>query len=118
MADTKTSDETTGGTLKDADLLRYSEEASGLYSSKKKTMSALKTYVRTGINPIFNEVPSIDVTRTILTFANNYVAGSIRLFVGGVRMKPTVDFTETAAAQITMTSSIPSGVEVVADYNT
>ena len=116
MPDLKTSQEATGGALKNADIFRYSEESGGNFASKKHTMQTAKTFFQSGLVQVYNEEPGIDVGRTVLTLANNYVADSIRLFVQGVRMKKTVDYTETAADQITMLIAIPDPAEIVADY--
>lgn len=43
MADLKTSQETTGGALKDADIFRYSEESGGAFTSQKQTFAAIKS---------------------------------------------------------------------------
>lgn len=117
MASKKTSDETTGGTIKDADIYRYSEESSGTFASKKHTHLALKNYMRAGLEAVYNEVPSLDVGRTVVTLANDYVPGSVRLFVEGVRLVPTADYTETDTDQLTLTRALPSGEPIVADYN-
>lgn len=114
--DKKTSEEATGGTLKSADLFRYSEESSGSYASKKHTMGTLKTYVQTGVVNIYNEVPTLDGGRTVVTFANDYTSGSVRLFVEGVRLTPTSDYTETSSDQVTLTIPLPAGEIIVSDY--
>jgi len=51
----ETSLEQTGGTLKNADLLRYSEESSGTYISKKHTLQTYKTFFNSGVVAVGNE---------------------------------------------------------------
>lgn len=58
MPNEKTSDESTGGTLKNADLLRYSEEIGGTFtpnSSKKHTLQTFKNYFNAGLVVVGNE---------------------------------------------------------------
>jgi len=55
MADETTSNESTGGAIKDADLIRYSEESAGTFASKKQTLGAMKTYFNAGVVVVGNE---------------------------------------------------------------
>lgn len=58
MADVITSNETTGGALKNADLLRYSEEIGGVFtpnSTKKHTLQTFKTFYNAGVVVVGNE---------------------------------------------------------------
>lgn len=55
MANEKTSLETTGGALKNADLIRYSEESAGSFSTKKHTLQSFKTYFNSGVVVVGNE---------------------------------------------------------------
>lgn len=117
MPDLKTSQETTGGALKDADIFRYSEEAAGNFSSKKHTMATAKAYFREGLERVYNEVPTVDVTRLIVTFADPFVPGTEAVFVETTRLTPTVGYTITAADQITLTDALPPGEAILVDYN-
>lgn len=116
MPDLKTSAETTGGALKDADIFRYSEESGGTFASKKHTMATAKTFFQQGLLRVYNEVPSVDVTRLIVTFAAAFVAGSECVFVETTRLTPGVGYTVTAADQITLTDALPSGEAILVDY--
>lgn len=55
MADTTTSGENTGGALKNADILRYSEQIGGVFtplSTKKHTLQTFKTFFQQGITAV------------------------------------------------------------------
>lgn len=55
MANLTTSGEATGGALKNADLLRYSEESSGTFSSEKNNLQTFKTFFNSGLVAVGNE---------------------------------------------------------------
>lgn len=55
MPDLSTSQETTGGAIKDADIIRYSEESGGSFTSQKQTLGALKSYMTSGVIVVGNE---------------------------------------------------------------
>lgn len=57
----------------------------------------------------------------VLTFAHNFVSNTVRLFVGGLRQKRNIDFTESGINEITILSEITEqeisdGLNIVVDY--
>lgn len=54
MANVEVQNETTGGSLKNADLLRYVEENAGAYDTKKHTLLSFKNYFTAGLVGIGN----------------------------------------------------------------
>ena len=66
---------------------------------------------------IFDEfVGTGDASTTAFLLQNIPTYGSVRLFVAGVRMKLTTDYTISGAA-LTFTAAPASGAEIVADYH-
>ena len=101
-----TSQEKTGGTIQDEDLFRYSQKLpDGSFESRKHDFATLKSAMGI-VQNIYNEVPTLDVTRTIATLANNYVSGTVQLYIELFRMIPGDDFTESGPGQITLTLAL------------
>lgn len=60
--------------------------------------------------------PSPNASQTVFTVANAYVAGTLRVTRGSLRMHPTADFTETSPTTFTMVVA-PDAVEpLIVDY--
>lgn len=74
MANETTSGETTGGSLKNADLIRYSEESAGTYASKKHTLSTVKSFMQSGLITVGNEFLTPENIATAADIA--YVLGN------------------------------------------
>lgn len=62
---------------------------------------------------VWNEA-SVSVTSTRYSLQYDYIASSLRVYVNGLRMEESVDYTETASNEITF-SSAPSGA-IFIDY--
>lgn len=69
-------------------------------------------------SPIRNEVPTgtINGTNTNFSLANSPATGSVTLYLNGVRLKPTDDYT-ISGANITMVTAPVSGDNFLADYS-
>jgi hypothetical protein len=82
--------------------------------------SICNTYVSGGSGgalQIYNEVPVgvIDGVNTIFTTANNFTAGTTRVYENGQRLLKDVDYTESGVNEITLLYTIDSGV-IFMDY--
>lgn len=62
--------------------------------------------------------PATNGVVTVFTTTNPYVAGSLRVTRGSLRMHPTVDYAETspAAGTFTMVVAPDTGEPLIADY--
>lgn len=70
-------------------------------------------------NIVENEVPggTVNGTNAAFTTASDYVAGSLKVYKNGVRMKSGgADFTEDGGNDFTMTSAPNTGTVLVVDY--
>lgn len=65
---------------------------------------------------VYQEVPSIDGTRKILTIASAYVSGIIEVFRDGVNLKKTTDYAETDSTTITLVSALEADEDIWANY--
>ncbi len=68
-------------------------------------------------NEVVDEEPSgaVDGTNPTFVLANTPVAGSVRLYEGGVRKRAIIDFS-VSGDTITMTYNPPKGSYVTTDY--
>lgn len=60
--------------------------------------------------------PAANGSQTVFTVANAYVAGSLRVTRGSLRMHPTADFTETSPTTFTMAVAPDSTEPLIVDY--
>jgi len=53
---------------------------------------------------VINEIPTpaTDGAQTVFTVSNNYVSGSLQVFLDGLGQIPTTDYTETSSNTFTM----------------
>lgn len=74
-----------------------------------------------GSNSTYNEAPigDIDGINTVFVTANNFVAGSTRVFYNGIRITlgSGKAYTESATNQITLSFAPQSGDELILDYD-
>lgn len=74
-----------------------------------------------GNTPIYSEVPvgTIDGANALFTTSNNFISGSTRVFLNGMRLLPGLahGYRETSVNQITLTSAPLNGDEIVLDYD-
>jgi hypothetical protein len=68
---------------------------------------------------VYGETPSglVNGSNTVFTTAFPYVAASTRVFINGDRKHLSVDYTESAASQITFTSAPASMSVILVDYD-
>jgi hypothetical protein len=60
--------------------------------------------------------PAVDGSQTVFTTAHPYVAWSLKVTRGTLRMYPGVDFTETSPTTFTMTVAPESNEPLIVDY--
>jgi hypothetical protein len=69
-------------------------------------------------NFIYGETPSPSVNgaQLVFTTANSYIAGTLVVTRGTLRMHPTSDFTETSSTTFTMALAPESNEPLIVDY--
>lgn len=85
----------------------------------------LSAEINTNFDRIENgNIPNEDLTlqidgiKTVFTIANDYIAGSIKVFVNGLKRRPTIDFSESSSTTITtlFASPLQSGDILTVEY--
>lgn len=60
--------------------------------------------------------PAVNGVRTVFTVANAYVAGTLHVTRGSLRMHPTTDFSETSSLTFTMVVAPDTVEPLIVDY--
>lgn len=86
------------------------EVLQGGVNKKVSASSVLNLFVE-------NETPSgsINDVNTVFTLANTPVTGSVKVFLNGLRMKPTVDY-NISGTTITFVTAPATSDTLIADY--
>jgi len=71
------------------------------------------------LQDIWSEVPSgaINSSNTVFTTANTFRSGTTRVFLNGLRQKPSTQYAESAGNTITFASAPTAGSSIIVDYS-
>lgn len=71
------------------------------------------------VQDVWGEVPTgtINSSNTVFTTANTFRPGTVRVFLNGLRQKPTTQYSESAGNTITFVSAPTTGSTIIVDYS-
>jgi len=96
------------------------EDSIDVFSKKSITVDNLKTVVLSGYsstNTTFGEdlTSQIPVISGVYTLSNSVVAGTLRLYINGIRQR-TINYT-ASGYYVTLSGTLLSGDDILVDYN-